>query len=48
MENTLEGGGADGENNILPQPAMCPDTATSALAPALTEPTVRRLDRHIS
>lgn len=27
MENTLEGGGADGENNILTLSAMCQDTA---------------------
>ncbi|XP_032294554.1 lysine-specific demethylase RSBN1L isoform X2 [Drosophila virilis] len=29
METTLEGGGADGENNILPLPAMCQDSARS-------------------
>ncbi|XP_030565645.1 lysine-specific demethylase RSBN1L isoform X2 [Drosophila novamexicana] len=29
METTVEGGGADGENNILPLPAMCQDTARS-------------------
>ncbi|XP_064546477.1 lysine-specific demethylase RSBN1L isoform X2 [Drosophila montana] len=48
METTLEGGGADGENNILPLPAMCQDTARAPTDAAVVPQTATQTQTMIS